>query len=194
MEDTAGLKLMITNFYESLFESHAGARFEELLNQVHQKVTPEMNHHLTKEYSEEEIKQALDNKGDLKAPGVDGMPTLFYKQYWSIVGEDVVREVKNLLNGGTMPEGWNETIIVLIPKMQNPEKLKDLRPISLCTVVYKIASKVLSNQLKVILPEIISLNQSAFVPGHLITDNVLLAYELTHLMQTKKGDLMAMQL
>lgn len=50
-------------------------------------------------------------------------------------------------------------------------------------MVYKIASKVLSNQK--ILPDVISLNQSAFVPGRLITDNVLLAYELTHYMQTK---------
>ena len=86
-----------------------------------------------------------------------------------------------------MPAGWNETVVVLIPKVPNPERLKDLRPISLCNVVYKIASKVLSNRLKVILPDIISLNQSAFVPGRMITDNVLLAYEMTHYMQTKRG-------
>jgi hypothetical protein len=48
-------------------------------------------------------------------------------------------------------------------------------------------SKVLSNRLKVILPEIIAMNQSAFVPGRMITDNVLLAYELTHYMQTKRS-------
>jgi hypothetical protein len=93
------------------------------------------------------------------------------------------------MGGGEMPEGWNETVVVLIPKVLNPEKLKDLRPISLCNVIYKIASKVLSNRLKLILPDIISLNQSAFVPGRLITENVLLAYELTHFMQQKRTGL-----
>ena len=96
---STGLKLLITNFYKSLFESHVGARFKELLNQVHQRVTTDMNNYLMEEYGDEEIKQALDSIGDLKAPGVDGVPALFYKQYWNIVGEDVVREVKNLLNG-----------------------------------------------------------------------------------------------
>ena len=140
-----------------------------------------------KDFTDDEIKAALDSMGDLKAPGMDGMPALFFKQYWDTVGADVTREVKKLLQGGEMQKGWNETVVVLIPKVSNLEQLKDLCPISLCNVVYKIASKVLSNRLKFILPEIIALNQSSFVPGRMITDNVLLAYEMTHYMQTKRS-------
>jgi hypothetical protein len=124
---------------------------------------------------------------DLKAPGADGIMAVFYKRFWGLIGNRVKGEVLGVLNGAVMPPGWNETIIVLIPKVDKPEKLKELRPISLCTILYKLISKVIANQLKVVLPEVISRSQSAFVPRRLITDNVLLAYELTHYLKNKRS-------
>uniref|UniRef100_A0A8I6YT27 Reverse transcriptase domain-containing protein n=1 Tax=Hordeum vulgare subsp. vulgare TaxID=112509 RepID=A0A8I6YT27_HORVV len=146
-----------------------------------------MNTALGAEYTREEVKAALDHIGDLKAPGPDGMSATVFKRHWHFMGDKIVEEVLKVLHGGDFPEGWNNTTVVLIPKVKNPKRIKDLRPISLCNVMYKLVSKVVANRLKIILPEVISENQSAFVPGNLITDNVLIAYEVSHYLMNKRN-------
>ena len=79
-------------------------------------------------------------------------------------------------------------MVVLIPKVKEPSRIKDLRPISLCNVIYKVVSKVIANQLKLVLPEIVSENQSAFIPGRLIADNSIIAFECIHHIQTANAN------
>ena len=51
----------------------------------------------------------------------------FFYKCWHIVGEKVIKEVLQVLNSGDMPAGWNNTNIVLIPKVKNPTELKDFK-------------------------------------------------------------------
>jgi hypothetical protein len=78
-----------------------------------------------------------------------------------LVGEEIAAAVLQEINDKITPADWNETIIVMIPKVNNPEEVSQFRPISLCNVVYKIISKMLAARLKVILPDIISPTKSA---------------------------------
>ena len=134
------------------------------------------------------MKQALNQMGPLKAPGPDGMAPIFYQKYWHIVGNDLTASILACLKDGSLLKKINHTHICLIPKVQNPESVKDFRPISLCNVVYKIIAKVLANRLRKILPRIILEAQSAFVPGRLISDNILIAFETLHHMKHMKGN------
>ena len=78
----------------------------------------------------------------LIAPGPDGMSPIFYKSFWHIVGGDVTNAILTALNSGFVPESLNYTFIALIPKIKDPKKVSDFRPISLCNVVYKLIDKV----------------------------------------------------
>ena len=89
--------------------------------------------------------------------------------------DDVVAAVAVFFAEGRMPEGVNDTAIVLISKVA--QRLTKYRPISLCNVIYKVVSKCLVNRLRPLLDELVSENQSVFVPGRLIADNVLIAFE-----------------
>ena len=105
------------------------------------------------------------------------------------MGNKVTDAVLDFLHSGNMEPDVNYTHIVLIPKVKKLEKMADFRQISLCNVIYKIISKVLANRLKLILPQINSPSQNAFVPSRLITDNVLVAYETLHAMHIRRKGL-----
>lgn len=141
-------------------------------------LTVQQQHMLNAPCSESEVKDALFSMNSHKAPGIDGYNAYFFKKSWSIIGEDVVRAVCQFFHTGHMPSELNVALITLLPKTENAVSAKDFRPIACCTILYKIVSKILANRLKEVLDTVISANQSAFVKGRLILDNIILSHEI----------------
>ncbi|GJY83814.1 RNA-directed DNA polymerase, eukaryota, reverse transcriptase zinc-binding domain protein [Tanacetum coccineum] len=141
------------------------------------KIDPVTAMELIKPVSDEEIKMALFDIDDNKASGPDGYTSKFFKSAWSVVGKDTCAAVKEFFTSGKLLGELNTSIISLIPKVVVPKKVSDYRPISCCNVVYKTISKVITNRLKRVLNGLVGENQSAFIPGRQISDNILLTQE-----------------
>ncbi|GKA74776.1 RNA-directed DNA polymerase, eukaryota, reverse transcriptase zinc-binding domain protein [Tanacetum coccineum] len=106
--------------------------------------------------------------------------TLFVEEAeaWEVIGKDFCYAVKEFFSSGKLLGEINATIIALIPKVNTPHKVSEFRPIACCTVLYKCISKILTNRIKSGLDKIVHINQSAFIPGRHIQDNILIAQEL----------------
>lgn len=195
--DQEDLIKIVVDYYSDLFTPSRPPIDVAQIEGISPCVSEEMKNSLLRRYSKDEVVSALKSMHPGKSPGPDGLPVLFYNKFWDLVGEEVCRLVLNFLNHGGMPMSINDTNVVLIPKIKKPKEMKDLRPISLCNISYKLISKVLANRLKSFLPDIIADNQCAFVPGRLITDNVLVASEVFHFMKisaARKKGFMALKL
>lgn len=152
-------------------------------------ITDDQNRMLTKELEFEEFTRAVKQMHPDKSSGPDCFSPAFFQHFWGLLGEEIFVNCKSWLRDVSFPVELNNTTLVLVPKKENVERMTEVRPIALCNVLYKILEKVLANMLKSILPVTISENQSAFVHGRNITDNVLIGYEIIHYMKRKnKGD------
>ncbi|KAJ0453055.1 putative RNA-directed DNA polymerase [Helianthus annuus] len=135
----------------------------------------------------EEVKKAMFSIGENKAPGPDGFTSAFFKHAWDTVGEEVTDAVLTFFDNGQLLKQINHTIIALVPKKDAPNSVLDYRPISCCNVLFKCISKIITERIKGKLESLVSINQSAFVPGRKISDNILLTQELMHNYHTNRG-------
>jgi len=178
---------MVIKYFDELFSTTNPNEddMEEAIEGLTRRVSDEMKRALNAKPIAEEVFGVLKEMHPTKAPGSDGLHAIFYKKCWEIVGNDVISFIKKAWNGEIDLHRVNETNIVLVPKVKDPKRLSHYRTISLCNVSYKILSKMIANRLKLFLPSLISQQQIAFVPRQLITDNVLVAFEIFHYTKRK---------
>lgn len=188
-------EFVVRNF-QHLFTEEVTSCPTDLENLIHPCISESENAQLCLMPTSSEIKEAVFSMQSLKSPGPDGLPPLFYKKYWHIVGNAVCKAIQNFFTSGKLLKEMNSSFIVLIPKIQNPSAINHYRPISLCNTTYKIISKLLVDRLRVVLPNLISPAQSAFIPGRWIAENQLIVQEILHSFKIRKvnGGFVAMKL
>lgn len=167
-----------TEFMQKCPEDFEGATVERLQDLLGYRCSEMDCAKLERVVTKEEIREVIFRMPTSKSPGPDGFTSEFFKEAWSIIGEDVTIAIQSFFVKGFLPKGLNSTILSLIPKKEEAKMMKDYRPISCCNVLYKIISKIIANRLKGVMPHCITLNQSAFVKERLLIENVLLASEL----------------
>ncbi|XP_074265774.1 uncharacterized protein LOC141588219 [Silene latifolia] len=106
------------------------------------------------EVTDVEIKECLFSISSIKSPGPDGYSSQVFKDFWEIVGGDVIAAIKNFFQTGKLLKQVNTTNITLIPKSSNPTNVLDFRPIACCNTLYKTLAEVLCKRLSKILPDI----------------------------------------
>ncbi|GJT56749.1 protein LAZ1 [Tanacetum coccineum] len=126
--------------------------------------------HMTRPVTNEEVNKAMFDIGDDKSPGPDGYSSVFFKEGWDTIGNDVCNAVAT------------------------PMKVNDYRPISCCNVIYKCISKILTNRIIDGIKEIVSENQFAFILGRRISDNILITQELMRNYHHNSGPLASFSL
>ncbi|GJZ83065.1 protein LAZ1 [Tanacetum coccineum] len=174
-------------YYESFLGTSTACDDLDLTSLFVMKVSESTNAHMVSSITNEEIKRAMFDIGDDKAPGPDGYTSAFFKKGWDIAGHDVCMAVHDFFVNGQLLKEVNHTFLALIPKVTTPLKVNDYRPISCCNVLYKCISKILTNRIIRGIKEVVSDNQSAFVPGRRISDNILITQELIHNYHHNRG-------
>lgn len=129
---------------------------DSLIQNIPSLITAQQNNKLLQDISLEELRQVVFEMDKNSAPGPDGFSCVFFMHFWDIIAVDMLQVVREFMAGVPMLKGISISLIILTPKKPNPMTFVDIRPISLCTFVNKVFTKILVNQMCPMLPLLIS--------------------------------------
>ena len=131
-----------------------------------------------------ECRKVLNSFPLNKVPGNDGLSIEFYETFWDLISNPLVASFNESFAKGTMSPSQRQAVITLTEKKdQDRCDLKNWRPISLLNIDAKIASKVIAER---ILPGLIHHNQSGYIPGRNISENIRSILDIMDYTKVKK--------
>ncbi|KAK3188861.1 hypothetical protein Dsin_028422 [Dipteronia sinensis] len=173
------------NYFEQFLGINDAVQGADLENFIQPSISNVIISQLREEPTEEEVYAVLKSISVDSSPGPDGFGSSFYLTCWKIIKDDVMAAVKEFFKGDALPRFYCSSFIVLIPKVKNPQSFDKFRPISLCNVIYKAFSRIIVNKSSMVIRDLISPAQGAFVRGRSIFENVTLTQEMTKMLHRK---------
>lgn len=136
-------------------------------------------HYLENPLSRNEIFDVIKSMKMNKSPGFDGFPIEFYMVFWPDICDMLMDSYNNSLQNGVLSMSQRNGVITLLPKKdRNPLFVKNYRPITLLTTDYKILAKCLAIRMKRFIHDLIHPDQSGFLKGRNIGNNVRLIFDI----------------
>jgi len=176
------LALYVTSFYANLYSSDALAQGiaeaqTVCWKSVPAKVTQAMNKRLTRDLSFKDVTDAIKALPKGKAPGHNEVPMEFFQEFKKEVASMLLHAFSAMFKVSATSAHINKGLITLIPKSEDRARLNNWRPITLLGSLYKVLAKTLARRIQTDFTEIIRPNQTGFVEGRSILDNVFMAQE-----------------
>jgi hypothetical protein len=149
-------------------------------------VSDEKDALLSAPYSEDEVKRAFFQMEHNKAPAPDGFPAEFYQNFWEVIKTDLL-DLFGFLHAGQLDLfRLNFGGIILLPKVNDAERIQQYRPVCLLNVRFKIFTKTASIRLDSVADHVVRPTQSAFMQGRNILDVVVILHETVHELHRKR--------
>lgn len=178
IEDEEGIRSEAEKYFMEILAPTTIQSLENLQWQPDMTLSEGEKSILVREVDDEEIKNVIWNSKEGTAPDPDGFSISFFKSAWEVVGKEVIAAIKHFFHTGKLLRETNATFITLIPKVLKADSFKDYKPISLCNLLYKFVTKILANRLKCVVRSLIRPNQTAFIEGRSIVENILVCLEV----------------
>ncbi|KAL3687986.1 hypothetical protein R1sor_014295 [Riccia sorocarpa] len=168
----------VEDYYTDLYNvEHEGLESrlagQEILQLLNRGISPAEGERLNEMPSAEEVNSTVKTLKRGKAPGLDGLTNDMIIDCWDFIREECVEMVRSFWTRKSLLHKDSRGCIKLLAKNDERHLIKNWRPITLMSCTYKLISKLIANRLKPLLPNLIDTEQSGFVPGRKIDNNIL---------------------
>ncbi len=188
--DSYEMRRIAVDFYSDLYEANdTDSKCKDELFSCLKKLTPEQQEVIDSLITFQEVTQAVKGLSSEKAPGLDGLPSEFYKYFWNVIGKDYFEMLLGSLQTGSLPKSCSRAVLSLLPKKGDLFCLKNWRPVALMCTDYKIFSKCIANRLNNYMGVLIMKEQSYCVKGRCIKDNLFLIRDIIDYAMYNENDL-----